>query len=213
MRVMSNDFLRGRVLACGVAAMAVILVASNYLVQFPLGVWFGFVDGGQHPSEIPQFPLADWITFGAFVYPFSFLVTDSVNRWGSAALARRVVLFGFVFGVPLSFAFNFWTAEEGAWVNAVRISIASGLAFALGQLLDVYLFDRFRHRAQWWLPPLVSSAPSAVIDTLLFFAMAFVATGVPWLQLAVGDLGVKMLMVPLLLLPYRLLMHWLLPKA
>lgn len=181
-----------RVFVYGIIAMATILVVSNYLVQFPL------------PGA-----LGAWLTWAAFTYPFAFLVTDSVNRAATASTAARVVVFGFVFGVPLSFAFNFWTADAGAWVGAVRISIASGLAFAAGQAVDVYLFNRWRANRRWWLPPVLSSTPASIVDGVCFFALAFAGTAVVWLPLAAGDLAIKLLMIPLLLLPYR----WLLTRT
>ena len=161
--------------------MAAVLVVSNFLVQFPLG---------------------DWLTLAAFTYPAVFLVTDCVNRFSGADKAARVALFGFVFGVPLSFAFNALTAAEGEVFDAVRISVASGMAFAAAQAVDIAVFSRLRRRA-WWLPPVASSVPASVLDTGLFFGLAFFATEVPWVRLAAGDLLVKGAMVFLLLLPYR----------
>lgn len=170
----------------GVAAMAAVLVASNYLVQFPAG---------------------DWLTLAAFTYPLAFLVTDCVNRAAGAAAAARVAAFGFLFGVPLSFAFNLLTAADPAGAAAAgRIAIASGIAFAAAQAADIAIFHRLR-RAAWWLPPLASSAPASVLDTALFFSLAFAGTAVPWPQLAIGDLAVKALMLALLLPPYRILTH------
>ena len=132
--------------------MAAVLTVSNYLVQFPVG---------------------DWMTWAAFTYPLAFLVTDCVNRAADAATARRVVVVGFVFGVPLSFFFNYYfpagdVAAADIVIVAARIAFASGAAFAAAQLLDVTIFDRFR-RAAWWLPPLASSMPSSLLDTALFF--------------------------------------------
>lgn len=168
--------------------MAVVLVVSNYLVQFPLG---------------------NWLTLAAFTYPLAFLVTDCVNRTGGGGIAARVVGVGFIFGVPLSLAFNYFTADSGGWLAAVRISAASGLAFALAQTMDIAIFNRLRRRAAWWQPPLFSSALASVADTALFFSLAFAGSDVPWLTLGLGDLAVKALMLLLLLPPYRLLtLHW-----
>lgn len=166
----------------GVAAMALTLVASNYLVQFPLG---------------------DWLTIAAFTYPLAFLVTDCVNRAAGSGAAARVAVAGFAVGVPLSFAFNYFTAESD-WLAAVRIAAASGAAFALAQAVDIGVFSRLR-RAAWWVPPLFSSAPASALDTALFFSLAFAGSDVPWVTLALGDLAVKALMLLLLLPPYRLL--------
>ncbi|MCH9704854.1 MAG: queuosine precursor transporter [Proteobacteria bacterium] len=167
----------------GVFAMAITLVVSNYLVQFPLG---------------------DWLTLAAFTYPIAFLVTDCVNRSAGVSVAAKVALFGFIFGVPLSLAFNYFTATDGGWLAAVRIAAASGMAFAIGQGTDIAIFNRLRKRA-WWLPPLFSSLPASILDTALFFSLAFAGTDVPWVTLAWGDLAIKALMLLLLLPPYRLL--------
>lgn len=171
----------------GSAAMALTLVVSNYLVQFPIG---------------------SWLTLAAFTYPVVFLVTDCVNRAAGAKTAARVAIFGFVFGLPLSFLFNYFTATDAGWLAAVRISAASGIAFALAQGADIVIFNRLR-RAAWWLPPLLSSAPASLLDTALFFSLAFAGSEVPWVTLAIGDLIVKALMIVLLLPPYRFLtMQW-----
>lgn len=162
--------------------MALILIASNYLIQFPLG---------------------DWLTLGAFTYPLTFLVTDCVNRAAGAKVAAQVVLAGFIVGVPLSFAFNYFTAGDDWWA-AVRITLASGTAFALAQGADVIVFDRLR-QAAWWVPPLLSSAPASLLDTALFYSLAFAGSEVPWVTLGIGDLAVKLLMMLVLLPPYRLL--------
>ena len=165
--------------------MSAVLALSNYLVFFPLG---------------------DWLTWAAFSYPLAFLVTDCVNRVAGADCARRVVLAGFAVGVPLSFAVNAAAGEET--LAAFRVAAASGAAFACAQLMDVAVFNRLRNR-RWWLPPLASSAPSSAVDSALFFGLAFAGTDVPWMQLAAGDLAVKLLMVAALLPPYRFLtFHW-----
>lgn len=160
--------------------MAVVLTVSNYLVLFPLG---------------------DWLTYAAFTYPLTFLITDCVNRVAGAACARRVVMTGFCIGMPLSFITSAGAGE--AWTTALRVAAASGGAFILAQLLDVVVFDRLR-RAVWWMPPLISSAPAAFTDTVLFFSLAFAGTGLPWETWAAGDFAVKIMMVIFLLLPYRL---------
>ncbi len=166
--------------------MAVVLTASNYLVQFPVG---------------------DWLTLAAFTYPLAFLVTDCANRIAGTVTARHVVIFGFVFGVPSSFFFNYYfpvgdIADVDIVISAMRIAFASGVSFVVAQLLDVRVFDRLRHSV-WWLPPLASSLPASLLDTMLFFFIAFVGTEVPWITLATGDFVVKMLMVLLLLPLYR----------
>lgn len=155
--------------ALGVVAMAAIVAASNYLVQFPVN---------------------DWLTWGAFTYPVAFLVTDLCNRRLGPVRARRVVYVGFAVAVVLS-----------VWLADARIAVASGSAFLVAQLLDVKIFDMLRRRA-WWLPPAVSSLTASAVDTALFFSIAFAGTDVPWVTLGFGDFGVKVLMALVMLLPY-----------
>ena len=173
--------MNDKIFLMGAAAMAATLAISNYLVLIPLGAW---------------------LTYGAFTYPISFLVTDCVNRAAGARCARRVVAAGFCVGVPLSFLVNAGTGDDAMW-TAFRVAAASGTAFAVSQLLDVAIFDRLR-RAVWWLPPAASSGPASVTDTVLFFALAFGGSGLPWLTWAAGDFAVKVVMVLALLPLYRL---------
>ena len=156
-----------------VVAMALVVTASNYLVQFPI---------------------SPWLTWAAFTYPVCFLVTDLTNRALGPRMAQRVVYVGFVVGVALS------------WVWATpRIAVASGTAFLVAQLIDIWIFDRLR-RFAWWRPPLISTSIASAIDTALFFALAFAFTDVPWVTLAVGDYAVKLAVALAMLLPFRLLM-------
>lgn len=156
-----------------VAAMTIIVVASNILVQYPVN---------------------DWLTWGAFTYPLAFLVTDLANRRLGPAAARRVVYVGFALAVLCS-----------AVLATPRIALASGTAFLVAQLLDVVVFDRLR-RGTWWRAPLVSSVLGSTIDTALFFTLAFAATGLPWIGWAIGDLAVKFAVALAMLIPFRLLM-------
>ncbi len=158
----------------GVAAMIVVVTGANIAVQHPIN---------------------DWLTYGAFVYPISFLVTDLSNRALGPALARRVVYVGFALGVLLSILFAGW-----------RIAFASGSAFLVAQLLDIFIFDRLR-RSVWWRAPLVSSSLASAVDTVMFFFLAFAGTEVPWVRLAIGDYGVKLAMALTMLLPFRALMQ------
>ena len=153
------------------ATMAVVVLASNFLVEKPIN---------------------DWLTWGAITYPFAFLVTDLANRLHGARAARVVVLIGFAAGVALSLFVD------------PRIALASGTAFLVAQLFDVQLFDALRARA-WWIAPALSTGLGAVLDTALFFSLAFAGTGLPWVSWAVGDLGVKWAVAALSLAPYRLL--------
>lgn len=191
-----------------VAAMAVVVAASNYLVQFPVN----------------QFGLGELLTWGAFTYPVAFLVNDLTNRRFGPAAARKVVLAGFLLAVALSI-----------WLASPRIAIASGSAFLVAQLLDVSVFNAFRGQT-WWRAPFVSTMIGSVVDTLLFFSIAFAArfaildTGfgledgslafpvswfgaqVPlWVSLAFGDFCVKILVGLAMLLPYGALLSVLRP--
>lgn len=183
--------MRRRFILGGIIAMMMVVAVSNYLVQFPVRDWHYGVD----------LPLSQWLTWAAFTYPVAFLVTDIMNRKLGATDARLVVIVGFAFAVLLSI-----------WLATPRIALASGTAFLVSQLLDVSVFDRLRHGA-WWQAPLFSSAIASVIDTALFFSLAFALTDVPWVTLAAGDLAAKALMVLVLLLPFRLLASWSRPLA
>ncbi len=191
----------------GVLAMAVIVTASNILVQFPLG---------------------GYLTWGALTYPFAFLVTDLVNRLQGPAAARRVVLAGFAVGVVCSFIGTRLMGEFGPLVT-LRIAIGSGLAFLAAQLLDVTVFNRLRVGA-WWRAPLLSTLISSSVDTAIFFTVAFSAALVVlepandvswatastpvlglgpqapfWVSLALADWLVKLVLAIAALLPFRLM--------
>jgi uncharacterized PurR-regulated membrane protein YhhQ (DUF165 family) len=146
-----------------------------------------------------QFPINDLLTWGAITYPFSFLVTDLTTRLHGADRARRVVYAGFILAVLLSI-----------WLATPRIALASGTAFLAGQLLDIQVFQRLRAGA-WWRAPLVSSAAGSVVDTALFFSLAFAGTELPWITLALGDLGVKLVLSLLALAPFRAVLALSLP--
>jgi hypothetical protein len=152
------------------AAMVLIVVSSNVLVQYPL---------------------SDWLTWGAITYPFSFLVVDLANRYHGPRMARRIVYVGFVVALLLS-----------AWLATPRIAVASGTAFLCAELLDVTIFNRLRRRA-WWKPPLVSTLFASFVDTAIFFTLAFAGTDMPWVTLALGDLGVKLAIALFALVPFR----------
>ncbi len=146
-----------------------------------------------------QFPLNPWLTWGAFSYPVAYFVTDVCNRTSGPALARRVAWVGFSVGLILSALFA-----------PVRIAFASGAAFIISQLLDVAVFNRLR-RASWWKAPLFGSAAASIVDTSIFFGVAFAGSTIAWLPLAAGDLGIKLFMALALLPPYRVLVNRLAP--
>ena len=193
-------------LGLAILAMAAVVVASNYLVQFPF----------------QPFGLADLLTWGAFTYPIAFLVTDLTNRKFGPQTARLIVLVGFALAVILS-----------VWLATPRIAIASGTAFLIAQMLDVFVFNRLRQDA-WWKAPLTSSFLGSSLDTVIFFSLAFATQfalldasfgmtpdGFPtgtapllgieafsaprWVSWAIGDYLVKMLVALAMLAPYKLL--------
>lgn len=142
----------------------------------------------------PQFHINDWLTWGAISYPVCFLVTDLLNRRFGPQRARLVVYIGFFVAVLASY-----------FVADARIAIASGTAFLTSQLLDIFVFDKLRNKS-WWKAPFIAGWMAAIIDTFLFFAVAFAGTEVPWVTLATGDVGVKLLINAMLLAPFRVLM-------
>jgi len=141
-------------------------------------------------NVLVQYPVNDWLTWGALTYPISYFVTDLANRLRGPHAARRVVWAGFALAVVLS-----------AWLATPRIALASGAAFLASQMLDVSVFDRLRGRA-WWQPPLFSSVIGSALDTALFFALAFAGTTMPWVTLAIGDYGVKVAIALAMLAPW-----------
>jgi len=170
--------------------MGLVVLASNYLVQFP----------------IKYYGLDQLLTYGAFSYPTAFLITDLANRSYGKIAARKIVYFGFVIGIcsTLFFSTNF---DD---LISVRIAIGSGSAFLVAQLLDVQVFDKLRKK-QWFIAPLTSSLIGSTVDTFLFFSISFYATGVPWVTLSLGDLAVKIFVALAMLIPFRLLLGALKP--
>jgi len=166
--------------------MGSVVIISNYLVQFPF----------------KHFNLNEVLTYGAFTYPISFLITDVSNQKFGNKVAKKVVYFGFFVGVAISIILSF---EHFDLISA-RIGIASGIAFLLAQLLDVKIFDILRKKI-WYLPPLVSSVMGSIVDTFLFFSIAFLGTGINWISLGLGDLSVKLLVALIMLIPFRLLIR------
>ena len=165
--------------------MGVIVLASNYLVQFP----------------IKHYGLEKILTYGAFSYPVAFLITDLANRSYGKTVARNIVYFGFAIGISFTLLFSTNFAD----LISVRIAIGSGTAFLVAQLLDVQIFDNLRKK-EWYIAPLTSSIIGSTVDTFLFFSISFYATGVPWVTLSVGDLTVKILVALIMLIPFRLLL-------
>ena len=165
--------------------MGVVVLTSNYLVQFPIN-YYG---------------LEKILTYGAFSYPVAFLITDLANRSYGKVVARKIVYVGFIIGIifTLFFSTNF------ADLISVRIAIGSGTAFMVAQLLDVQIFDYLRKK-KWFVAPLTSSLIGSTVDTFLFFSISFYGTGIPWVTLSLGDLAVKIFVALGMLIPFRLLL-------
>ena len=165
--------------------MGVIVLSSNYLVQFP----------------IKHYGLEEILTYGAFSYPVAFLITDLANRSYGKIIARKIVYIGFAIGISFTLLFSTNFTD----LISVRIAIGSGTAFLVSQLLDVQIFDQLRKK-KWFIAPLTSSFIGSTVDTFLFFSISFYATGVPWFTLSLGDLTVKIFVALIMLIPFRLLL-------
>ena len=170
--------------------MGVVVLSSNYLVQFP----------------IQYYGLEEILTYGAFSYPVAFLITDLANRSYGKLVARKIVYIGFAIGISFTLIFSTNFAD----LISVRIAIGSGTAFLVAQLLDVQIFDKLRKR-EWFIAPLTSSLIGSTVDTFLFFSISFYATGIPWVTLSLGDLAVKILVALVMLIPFRILLGTLKP--
>ena len=168
-------------LAC---LMAVVVLVSNYLVQFP----------------VSRLGLDEILTYGAFSYPIAFLITDLANRKYGKLVARQIVYFGFIVGVFLTLYFSTNFSD----LISIRIAIGSGTAFFIAQLIDVQIFDKLR-RKKWFVAPLTSSLVGSTIDTFIFFSISFYGTGLNWITLGAGDLCVKVFMAFFMLIPFRIL--------
>ena len=167
--------------------MALIVVLSNYLVQFPVH-YMGF---------------QDLLTYGAFSYPIAFLITDLSNRRYGKNTAKNIVYLGFILGVILTFYFSTNYSD----LISIRIAIGSGTAFLVAQLIDINIFDKLRKKI-WFAAPLVSSLIGSSIDTFLFFSISFYGTEVNWVTLSLGDLFVKIFVALMMLIPFRLLLSY-----
>ena len=165
--------------------MGVVVLSSNYLVQFPIN-YYG---------------LDELLTYGAFSYPIAFLITDLTNRSFGKLVAQKIVYFGFLLGIGFTIIFS----TDFADLISIRIAVGSGIAFLTAQLLDVQIFDNLRKK-NWFVAPLTSSIIGSTIDTFLFFFISFYATGVSWFTLALGDLAVKIFVALIMLIPFKMLL-------
>ena len=165
--------------------MGAVVLASNYLVQFP----------------IKYYGLEEILTYGAFSYPIAFLITDLANRSFGKIVARKIVYIGFAIGISFTLLFSTNFTD----LISIRIAIGSGTAFLVAQLLDVQIFDKLRKK-EWFVAPLTSSLIGSTIDTFIFFSISFYGTGIPWITLSLGDLSVKIFVALMMLIPFRLLL-------
>ncbi len=170
--------------------MGAVVLASNYLVQFP----------------IKHYGLEEILTYGAFSYPIAFLITDLANRSFGKIVARKIVYIGFAIGISFTLLFSTNFTD----LISIRIAIGSGTAFLVAQLLDVQIFDKLRKK-EWFVAPLTSSLIGSTIDTFIFFSISFYGTGIPWITLSLGDLSVKIFVALVMLIPFRLLLKTLKP--
>ena len=165
--------------------MGVVVLSSNYLVQFP----------------IKHYGLENVLTYGAFSYPIAFLITDLANRSYGKIGAKKIVYLGFVIGIIFTLLFSTNYSD----LISIRIAIGSGTAFIIAQLLDVQIFDSLRKK-KWFIAPLTSSIIGSTIDTFLFFSISFYGTQISWFTLSLGDLAIKIIVALIMLIPYRLLL-------
>ena len=177
--------IKNRLLFILAFSMALVVILSNYLVQFPFN-YFG---------------LENLLTYGAFSYPIAFFITDLSNRRYGKNTAKKIVYLGFGLGVFLTFYFSTNYSD----LISIRIAIGSGTAFLISQLIDVNIFDKLRKKV-WYIAPLTSSLIGSTIDTFLFFYISFYGAKVNWLTLAFGDLSVKIFIALFMLIPFRLLL-------
>ena len=166
--------------------MGLVVISSNFLVQFPVN----------------RFGLEEILTYGAFSYPISFLIIDLANRAYGKNIARKIVYLGFFLGV----IFTLMISTNFSDIISIRIAIGSGTAFLIAQSVDVQIFDKLRKNSKWYVAPLYSSIIASLIDTFLFFSISFFKTGVPWITLALGDLAVKIFIALVMLIPFRMLL-------
>ena len=164
--------------------MGVVVLSSNYLVQFP----------------IKYYGLEKILTYGALSYPIAFLITDLTNKFYGKFSARKVVYIGFVIGIFSTF----FLSTNFSDLISIRIAIGSGVAFLTAQLLDVNIFDKLR-KSKWYVAPLTSSLIGSTVDTFLFFSISFYGTEIPWITLSIGDLIIKILVSLAMLIPFRFL--------
>ena len=165
--------------------MGLVVIASNYLVQFPFR----------------HYGLDKILTYGAFIYPITFLITDLANRAFGKTIAKKIVYIGFILGVLLTL----FISTNFSDLISIRIAIGSGTAFLVAQLIDVNIFNILRKKV-WYSAPFASSFVGSLVDTFLFFSIAFYGGDLNWIMLASGDFAVKLILALIMLIPFRLVM-------
>jgi len=166
--------------------MGFVVIVSNYLVQFPF----------------KHYGLENILTYGAFSYPVTFLITDLANRAHGKIVAKKIVYLGFIIGILLTL----FVSTNFSDLISIRIAIGSGFAFLVAQNLDVSIFDKLRNNKIWYVAPFISSVIGSIVDTFLFFSISFYKTGINWVSLAFGDLAVKFIIALVMLIPFRILL-------
>ena len=182
--------LNRKLIAYLVLGHCFIIAISNYLVQFPINI-FGL----------------DY-TIGTFTFPIIVLATDLTVRLSNAANARKVISYAFIPAFIISYIFADF-----------RIAIASVLAYSIGQLLDVFVFSKVRERvgddglnlnSYWYLAPVISTFFAQLIDTYLFYGVAFYNSADDfmrenWDMIAFNDFILKLVVCYLAFLPIYVL--------
>jgi uncharacterized PurR-regulated membrane protein YhhQ (DUF165 family) len=143
-------------------------------------------------NYLTQWHINKWLTYGTPVIALTFLVNELTNQFYGAKSARRVVLVGFCMALIAS-----------AILAPMRIAVASATAFLMSQLMDISVFSRLR-QGSWWLAPFTSSISASILDTVVFFGIAFVGTGEDWVPLAAGDFTTKLVVDLAMLAPFRI---------
>lgn len=184
-----------------------IITSSNYLVQLPISI-FGF-----------------HTTWGAFTFPFIFLATDLTVRIYGAPLARRIITAVMLPALAISYLIS-TLFFQGSWqglasladfnIMVARIATASFMAYVLGQIMDVSVFNRLRQQQKWWVAPSAAMFFGNLLDTLAFFFIAFYRStdafmAENWVEIALVDYVFKLTICMLFFLPaYGVLLNFIL---
>lgn len=192
------------------AAFHILIIASsNFLVQVPITV-FGF-----------------HATWGAFTFPFIFLTTDLTVRIYGAKMGRRIIFYAMIPALIVSYVVTV-LFREGDWLGwgtlltfnlfVARIAFASFAAYVVGQIMDVFVFNKLRQSPTWWYAPFASAIVGNLVDTFTFFGLAFYKTSDAYLaehlvEIALVDYVFKIIISTLFFLPmYKLLLDWILKR-